>query len=60
MPTTEEDERMSAVAKRLHAHGILLATWKKGAVVVFSRYHPQATKESDERIPVSDLDSVFR
>jgi hypothetical protein len=44
MPTTEDGKRLRAVAKRLHARHILLASWKKGSAVRFFSYQPRATQ----------------
>jgi hypothetical protein len=60
MPTTEDGKRLRAVAKRLNARHILLATWKKGSAVRFSRYQSRATEKAREWTPVSDLGAVFR
>jgi len=60
MPTPEDGRRLRAVAKRVHARGMLLATWKRGAAVVFSRYWTRATKAAKEWTSVSDLEAIFR
>jgi hypothetical protein len=60
MPTTEDGKRLRAVAKRLHARHILLATWTKGSAVRFFSYQPRATEKAQEWTEVSDLAAVFR
>jgi hypothetical protein len=60
MPTTEDGKRLRAVAKRLHAGHILLATWKKGSAVQFFSYRPRSTERSREWCEVVDLEVVFR
>jgi len=60
MPTTEDGKRLGAVAKRLHARHILLASWKKGSAARFFRYNPRATQKAREWAEVSDLDAAFR
>jgi hypothetical protein len=44
MPTTEDGMRLRAVAKRLHARHILLATWRKRSAARFFSYRPRRTK----------------
>jgi hypothetical protein len=59
-PTSEDGKRIWAVAKRLNARDVLLATWKRGSAVVFSRYVPTATEKAQEWAELSDLGGVFR
>src|ERR1039458_1666304 len=44
MSTTEDGMRLRAVAKRLHARHILLATWRKRSAARFFSYRPRRTK----------------
>jgi hypothetical protein len=60
MPTTEDGMRLRAVAKRLHARHILLATWRKGSAARFFSYRPRRTKKGQEWTEVHDLDAIFR
>lgn len=60
MPTTEDGKRLKAVAKRLHARHILLASWKKGSAVRFFTYRPRASEKAKEWTEVTDLNAVFR
>ena len=60
MPTTDDAVRLSAVAKRLHARHILLATWKKGGEAQFFALRPFVTDRARQWAAVSDLDDMFR
>jgi hypothetical protein len=58
-PTLEDGERLRAVAKLHRAHGILLASWKRGAAVKFYALSPKSKSGSDDWIEVDDLATIF-
>jgi len=60
MPTSEDGQRLAAVAKQLNAKNILLATWKKGSAARIFEYQRMATKKTQEWTELIDLDPVFR
>lgn len=60
MPTVDDGKRLRAVAKRLHARHVLLATWRKGSPARFFEYSARANGNSPRWREVSDLDAVFR
>src|ERR1017187_10189998 len=41
-PTAEDGMRLRAVAKLHHAHGVMLASWKKGAAAKFYTLRPKS------------------
>jgi len=58
MPTSEDVRRLRAVAKRLHAKQILLATWKKGRAVTF--FSPGQRSGECAWSEVDDVKTIFR
>lgn len=59
MPTSADGKRLKAVAARLNARHILLATWNKGRAVRFFRYQSRALTRAREWEEVSDLKAIF-
>jgi hypothetical protein len=58
-PTPEDGKRLRTVAKLHHAHGILLASWKKGAAARFYTLRPRARANETDWIEVEDLKAIF-
>jgi len=58
MPTAEDAQRLRAVARRIHAKHILLATWKKGRAAKFFSHGVRSGQSAWSE--VNDLNSIFR
>jgi hypothetical protein len=58
-PTTDDGKRLRTVAKLHHAHGILLASWKKGAAARFYTLRPRAKDNETDWLEVEDLKTIF-
>ena len=58
-PTAEDGTRLRAVAKLHHAHGILLAQWKKGTAAKFYTLRSKSKDGESDWIEVSDLKAIF-
>lgn len=59
-PTAEDGERLRAVARRHHAHSVLLAAWKKGKAAQFFSLRPKVIEGKSDWIEVIDLKAVFQ
>jgi hypothetical protein len=60
MPTTEDGDRLRAVALRHRARQVLLATWKKGTCASFQRLRPRHAEGLPDWIEVEDQNSIFK
>ena len=58
-PTAEDGMRLRAVAKLHHAHGVLLASWKKGTAAKFYTLRPKSKVGETDWIKVEDLKEIF-
>jgi hypothetical protein len=58
MPTAEDAKRLRAVARRIHARHILLATWKKGRAAKF--FSHRVRDGGSAWMEVDDLNVIFR
>jgi hypothetical protein len=58
-PTAEDGDRLREVARLHHAHGILLASWKKGAAAKFYTLRRKAANGESDWIEVEDLKAGF-
>lgn len=60
MPTTEDGNRLRAVARRHRARGVLLAAWTRGKAARFFRLRQRQARALGDWIEVEDLNSIFR
>jgi hypothetical protein len=58
-PTVEDGARLRAVAKLHHAHGVLLASWKKGTAAKFYTLRPKPKAGETDWIEVEDMKEIF-
>lgn len=58
-PTAEDGERLRAVALRHRAHGVLLASWKKGRAARFFSLRSKAIIGKRDWVEVADLNTIF-
>lgn len=59
-PTTEDGQRLRAVARRHRAQTVLLATWKKGKCASFQRLRRNHAEGLRDWIEVEDQNSIFK
>jgi hypothetical protein len=60
MPTTEDGDRLRAVALRHRAQQVLLATRKKGRCATFQRLRPGYAEGLRDWIEVEDQNAIFK
>jgi len=58
-PTAEDGNRLRKVARLHHAHGILLASWKRGTTAKFYTLRPKAKAGEQDWVSVEDLKTIF-
>jgi hypothetical protein len=58
-PTAEDGKRLRAVARRHHAHKVLLASWKKGKAARFFSPRSKALTGKIDWVEVPDIRAVF-
>ncbi len=58
-PTAEDSKRLRAVARRHHAHNVLLASWKRGKATRFFSLRPKPIRGKNDWIEVTDMRAVF-
>jgi len=59
-PNKEDGTRLRAVARRHHAHAVLLAIWKKGKGTRFYSLRQRCIDGKGDWAEISDLNAVFR
>jgi hypothetical protein len=60
MPTDEDASRLRALARRHHAHKVLLASWKRGTQVSLFSLRRKGTDKRQEWKEVLNVEDVFR
>jgi hypothetical protein len=58
-PSAEDGERLRAVARRHHAHDVLLASWKKGKAARFFSLRLKAINGESDWVEVADMKAIF-
>lgn len=58
-PTAEDGKRLRAVSRLHNAHGVLLASWKKGTAAKFYALRPRAKTGEKDWLEVEDLKTVL-